>query len=129
MRPLSRSPSRPLEAKLDRLRLVLGMSQMAGATVAVILLIAQVCITLTVPLLVAEAIFALRSMRSQYVYRVLFVIPMVVPGIVMLLVWGGMQLGDHWLELKHNLRGLDYLIAAVILLGVGLFVWRHVRRR
>ena len=48
---------------------------------------------------------------------------------VMLLVWGGMQLGDHWLELKHNLRGLDYLIAAVILLGVGLFVWRHVRRR
>jgi hypothetical protein len=40
MRPLSRSPSRPLEAKLDRLRLVLGMSQMAGATVAVILLIA-----------------------------------------------------------------------------------------
>lgn len=48
---------------------------------------------------------------------------------VMLLVWGGMQLGDHWLELKHNLRGLDYLIAAVILLGVGLFIWRHVRRR
>ena len=48
---------------------------------------------------------------------------------VMLLVWGGMQLGDHWLDLKHNLRGLDYLIAAVILLGVGLFVWRHVRRR
>ena len=48
---------------------------------------------------------------------------------VMLLVWGGMQLGDHWLELKHNLRGLDYLVAAVILLGVGLFVWRHLRRR
>ena len=48
---------------------------------------------------------------------------------VMLLVWGGMQLGDHWLELKHNLRGLDYLIAAVILLAVGLFIWRHVRRR
>ena len=48
---------------------------------------------------------------------------------VMLLVRGGMQLGDHWLELKHNLRGLDYLIAAVILVGVGLFVWRHVRRR
>lgn len=47
---------------------------------------------------------------------------------VMLLVWGGMQLGDHWLELKHNLRGLDYLIAAIILAGVGLFIWRHVRR-
>jgi hypothetical protein len=40
MRQLSRSPSRSLEAKLDRLQLVLGMSQMAGVTVAVILLIA-----------------------------------------------------------------------------------------
>lgn len=48
---------------------------------------------------------------------------------VMLLVWGGMQLGDYWLDLKRSLRGLDYLIAAVILLAVGLFVWRHVRRR
>jgi ABC-type sugar transport system permease subunit len=54
----------------------------------VILLLAQAFITLTVPLAVAEAIFALRSLRSQYVYRVLFVIPMVVPGIVILLVWG-----------------------------------------
>lgn len=47
---------------------------------------------------------------------------------VMLLVWGGVALGDHWLELKHSLRGLDYLVAAVIALGVGVFVWRHVRR-
>jgi membrane protein DedA with SNARE-associated domain len=47
---------------------------------------------------------------------------------VMLLVWGGMQLGDHWLELKHSLKGLDYLVAAVILLGFGIFIWRHVRR-
>ena len=48
---------------------------------------------------------------------------------VMLLVWAGMLLGDNWLELKHNLRGLDYLIAGVILLGVAVFVWRHVRSR
>jgi membrane protein DedA with SNARE-associated domain len=47
---------------------------------------------------------------------------------VMLLVWGGMQLGDHWLELKQSLKGLDYLVAALIVAGVGLFVWRHVRR-
>jgi len=39
-----------------------------------------------------------------------------------------MQLGDHWLELKHSLKGLDYLVAALIALGVGFFVWRHVRR-
>jgi len=46
---------------------------------------------------------------------------------VMLLVWGGMQLGDHWLELKQSLKGLDYLVAAAILAAVGFFVWRHVR--
>jgi membrane protein DedA with SNARE-associated domain len=47
---------------------------------------------------------------------------------VMLLVWGGMQLGDHWLDLKQSLKGLDYLVVAVIVAAVGLFVWRHVRR-
>ncbi len=47
---------------------------------------------------------------------------------VMLLVWGGMQLGDHWLELKQSLKGLDYLVAAAIAAAVGIFVWRHVRR-
>ncbi len=48
---------------------------------------------------------------------------------VMLLVWGGMVLGDHWLDIKHSLRGLDYVVAAAIALLVGIFVWRHVRRR
>jgi len=47
---------------------------------------------------------------------------------VMLLVWGGLVLGDNWGQLKSSLRGLDYLIALVLLALVGLFVWRHVRR-
>ena len=47
---------------------------------------------------------------------------------VMLLVWGGVQLGDHWLELKRSLKGLDYLVAAAIVAAAGIFVWRHVRR-
>ena len=47
---------------------------------------------------------------------------------VMLLVWGGLQLGDHWLELKQSLKGLDYLVAAAIAAAFGIFVWRHVRR-
>ena len=47
---------------------------------------------------------------------------------VMLLVWGGMQLGDHWLDLKHSLKGLDYIVAAAVVALVGLFIWRHVRR-
>ena len=47
---------------------------------------------------------------------------------VMLLVWGGMVLGDHWLDIKHSLRGLDYLVALAIAALVGLFIWRHVKR-
>ena len=47
---------------------------------------------------------------------------------VMFLVWGGMVLGDHWLDLKHSLKGLDYIVAALIALGVGLFIWRQVKR-
>ncbi|CAN5630064.1 sugar ABC transporter permease [soil metagenome] len=44
-------------------------------------------ITLTVPLLVAELIYALRNNRAQYWYRLLFVAPIVVPSVVTLLVW------------------------------------------
>lgn len=47
---------------------------------------------------------------------------------VMLLVWGGVVLGDHWLDLKQQLRGLDYLVAVAIVGLVALFVWRHVKR-
>ncbi len=52
------------------------------------LLGAQILITLTAPLIAAEMIFALRKERAQYLYRVLFVVPMVVPGVVILLIWG-----------------------------------------
>jgi len=48
---------------------------------------------------------------------------------VMLLVWGGVVLGEHWLELKHQLRGLDYLVVAGLALLIGVFVWRHVRHQ
>lgn len=44
-------------------------------------------VTLTVPLLVAELIYALRNNRAQYWYRLLFVAPIVVPFVVTLLVW------------------------------------------
>ncbi len=47
---------------------------------------------------------------------------------VMLLVWGGSVLGDHWLELKHSLKGLEYAVAAALAALVGVFLWRHLRR-
>jgi raffinose/stachyose/melibiose transport system permease protein len=74
-----------------------------GVANTVKLLLAHVLIALTVPLIVAEMIFALRSPRAQYFYRVMFVVPMVVPGVVLTLIWGffydtNLGLLNHMLE-------------------------------
>lgn len=52
-----------------------------------ILLIANVLKTLTMPLLVAELLMSLRSPRWQYILRTAFILPMVVPGMVTMLLW------------------------------------------
>lgn len=44
-------------------------------------------IALTAPLIAAELIFSLKNKSSQYWYRVIFVLPMVVPAIVVIQVW------------------------------------------
>ncbi|MBC7319310.1 PQQ-binding-like beta-propeller repeat protein, partial [bacterium] len=53
----------------------------------IILLITNIIKVLTMPLLVAELIFHLKSARSQYWMRTAFVMPIVVPGIVGILLW------------------------------------------
>lgn len=52
-----------------------------------VLILSAVGITLTLPLLAAELVYHVRNERMQYLYRVLFIIPMVVPMVVTLLVW------------------------------------------
>ena len=47
----------------------------------------RVGVALTVPLLAAEVIFSIRNSRMAYIWRVLLVIPMVVPWVVLILVW------------------------------------------
>jgi raffinose/stachyose/melibiose transport system permease protein len=53
----------------------------------VILTVAAVLIALTLPLLAAALIFHLRNLRFAYFYRVLLVVPLVVPGLVVLMIW------------------------------------------
>ncbi len=57
-----------------------------GVKNAVILVLSAFA-KLTVPLLIAELIFHIRSGAIQYFVRTLFVIPLVVPGIVSILLW------------------------------------------
>ena len=43
------------------------------------------------------------------------------------LAWIGVKLGEHWNTLGVYFHRFDALIAALLALGVGLYVWRHVR--
>ena len=52
-----------------------------------LILIFSLLKTLTVPLLVAELIFRLRNSVHQYVFRTLFVLPAVVPGLITVYLW------------------------------------------
>lgn len=63
------------------------------------------------PLLVAELIFNLRGQRRQYAWRSLFVVPVVVPSLVLLLMWGTFFRSDGLIN--------------TVLGSVGLGAWRH----
>ncbi|MCL2335822.1 MAG: PQQ-binding-like beta-propeller repeat protein, partial [Firmicutes bacterium] len=60
---------------------------LTGVGNMLILLVAGLIKTLTVPLLVAKLINSLIKRRQKYWFRFLFVLPMIVPGIVTTLMW------------------------------------------
>ena len=39
----------------------------------------------------------------------------------------GLQLGQHWLELRDRLRGYEIFVAIIIVLGLIFWIWRHTR--
>ena len=53
-----------------------------------------VVVVIVVPLVVAKLIFSLSSERASYVYRIIFLLPIVVPGVAIQLIWGGMVYND-----------------------------------
>jgi membrane protein DedA with SNARE-associated domain len=44
------------------------------------------------------------------------------------LAYIGMILGKNWETIKVYFHRFDYLIGAVILLGIGIFLWKHLKR-
>ncbi len=59
----------------------------AGFGNAIILVIVGLLKIVTVPLLIAELIFHIRNARLKYIFRTLFVVPIVLPMVVQILVW------------------------------------------
>ncbi|MFB3897240.1 MAG: carbohydrate ABC transporter permease [bacterium] len=98
----------------------------------IILLIANILKVLVVPLFVAECIVHLRSTRSQHLFRTAFLVPMVVPGMVGILLWGAIYdpnigLVNNFLhlvnldQLSRNWLG-DFDTALWAIIGIG-FPW------
>ncbi len=72
-----------------------NFQQMAGDMVLwrgvgnmIVLLLAGLFKSIVAPFIAAELILALISDRTRYVFRTLFLLPMVVPGMVGILIWG-----------------------------------------
>ena len=47
----------------------------------------RVFIAVVVPFIVAELMFSVRNKKVQYYYRIMVLLPMIVPGIVIMLIW------------------------------------------
>ncbi len=62
-----------------------------------------VVVVAVVPLTVAKLIFSLSSERASYFYRVIFLFPIVVPGVAIYLIWQGMIYNDTGL-INETLR-------------------------
>lgn len=77
-----------------------------------IVIVTSVIKNFTVPLLAAELVYWLRSKVHQYVFRTVFVLSAVVPGLVITLLWGQIYAPDG---------GLNNLLS-----GLGLGSLRHV---
>jgi membrane protein DedA with SNARE-associated domain len=44
------------------------------------------------------------------------------------LAYGGYLLGEHWEQLRAVMRPFDPLVLAILLAGVGYYIYRHVKR-
>lgn len=73
-------------------------------------MIAYILIVVSIPLLAAELLFAIKSAKKQYVIRTAFTFPMVIPGVVIILLWKWILAGDNGVLniLLHNI-GLSNL--------------------
>lgn len=63
----------------------------------ILLTLFAVFVNIVFPLTIAKLIFSLSSERARYIYRVIFLIPVVVPGVAIMMIWAGMIYSDSGL--------------------------------
>jgi raffinose/stachyose/melibiose transport system permease protein len=92
---------------LDNFKRMLTDEVLSQSTVhALIWALFSIALAVIPPFLVAELIFHIKKARLQYIYRTLFVIPIVIPGIVTILLWRFIYQGDGSINQLLDLVGL-----------------------
>jgi len=95
---------------LDNFRRMLSDEVLGQSVInAVIWVIFGIILAVVPSYIVAELIYHLRSARHQYVYRTLFVIPYVIPGVVIILLWRFLYQGDGAINQILEMIGLGSL--------------------
>lgn len=95
---------------LDNFRRAVSDPAMGAATRnAAIWTVLGLIVAVVPPLVVAELIYHLRGPRRQYAYRTLFVIPIVVPSLVVLLLWQNFYRSDGLINQILGAVGLSGL--------------------
>lgn len=85
---------------------------LVGVKNVVILMLTGFAKTLTMPVIAAWLVYSFKSDKKKYIYRFMFVLPIVVPGLVGSLLWK---------QIYNPQGGLDQILVAL-----GLEEWIHV---
>ncbi|MFC5651067.1 carbohydrate ABC transporter permease [Paenibacillus solisilvae] len=93
---------------LDNFRRMMTDEVLGQSTINALIWVAfSIVLAVIPPFIVAELIFHIKKARMQYVYRTLFVIPIVIPGIVTILLWRFLYQGDGAINQLLGMVGLD----------------------
>lgn len=46
-----------------------------------------------------------------------------------LFTWLGVKMGEHWQEIERKLHEFNMLILVLVVLAIGLYIWRHLKRK
>jgi raffinose/stachyose/melibiose transport system permease protein len=79
-----------------------------------LLTVLGIVFTLTVPLIVAELIFHLRTERMRYYMRAAFLIPLVIPGVIIFLIWGEFYADAGLIPQLGRVMGLGGLLEGLL---------------
>jgi raffinose/stachyose/melibiose transport system permease protein len=71
-----------------------------------------VIVVVTMPLMAALLMFHLRSTKAQYVFRIIYIFPMIVPGVVVLMIWRWLYSMDGGINTILRLVGLGSMARA-----------------